>query len=163
MNQSTSTLTIDRRKGLTLYFYENENSIQFASESIQEFFFKKTDISDIQYFSFADIDGENIEKANHLLSQFHSFYDLMKIEQYELRFPLSFSEFKNGNSLNFDFNLTTIKAKDKYSLFCFTSLIFEEFNFNDNECQQVILNNPNHIIRLYKRNSQIHCSYKTQG
>lgn len=163
MKKASLTLDIDRRKGLTLYFSGDQNSIQFASESIQELFLNKTDISEIQHFSFADISGENIELADHLLSQFNSFYDLLKIEQFELRFAISFSEFKNGINLNFDFNLSTIKAKDKFSLFNFASFIFEEFNYDADECQKVISDNPNQIIRIFKRNSKIHCNYKTQG
>lgn len=163
MNQSKASIPIDRRKGLTLFFSEPQNSIQFASESIQELFFNKTDISDILHFSFADISGENIEQADHLLSKFNSFYDLLMIEQFELRFALSFSEFKNGINLNFDFNLTTIQAKDPYSLFNFVAFIFEEFNYDAYECQKVISDNPNQIIRIFKRNSKIHCNYKTQG
>lgn len=161
--KTASILDIDRRKGMTLFFSENQNSIQFASESIQELFFMKIDIADIVHFSYADIYGENIEQADNLLSEFKSFYDLLMIEEDELRFPITFSKFKNEIMLNFEFNLTTIRSEDKNSLLNFVSFIFEEFKYSVNECHRIILENPDRIIRIFKRNSKLQYTFKTQS
>ncbi len=159
--ETVLTLVIDKRKGMTLFFSENQNSIQFASEAIQELFFTKIDITDIVHFSFADIDGENVEQADNLLNEFKSFYDLLMIEANGLRFPITFSKFKNEITLNFEFNLTTIQAADKNSLLNFVSFIFAEFNYYVDECHKIISENPDRIIRIFKRNRKLQCTFQT--
>lgn len=154
-----SSLTIDKRRGLTLLFDNKQNSIQFTSESIQEFIFNSTDIKEIQHFSYTNINC-NVTQADHLLSEFGTFYNLLKVEDDELRYPESLIELKNGIRMSFDYNLSTITAKNNLSLFDFVSYIFDAYGYNSAECSELLNTNPEKIVRLFKRNNKIWISYK---
>lgn len=112
-------------------------------------------ISKVIHFSTMELETTNCIPGDNLLSAADTFYDLIQEEEDSLRYPGFSAEFSNKITLVGDFNLSFIYALDTDQLFEFSAFIFDAFGLNKADCKNVILKNPNEIIRFTQENDKL--------